>query len=200
MDYRGLKWLKFNFIIHPTELVEIYRNLNNSVYFELTSKEYKNIDETLFFNQYEKYYQKIISGQEWIKENDWNLEIYTSITNNPNLIEKEPLINVTTFCLTVDSKDRFSVALYDLGISNLGIQINYPKEIYSFDSKKIFNTEHFYNFKLFTEIIETIKKKGRKAKVKRKNKVLRPNFWLTEKVIDDINHNYNIKNNLIEVI
>ncbi len=102
--------------------------------------------------------------------------------------------------MTVDLKDKFSVSLYDLGMSNLGIQINYLKEIYSFDSKNIFGTENFYNFKLFTEIIEAIKKKGRKAKVKRKNKVSRPNFWLTEKVIDDINNNYNIKTNLIEII
>ena len=223
MNYRGLKWQKFNFVIHPTELQEIFRKIDCFIAItnQRVEENYQITDKTSVPEQYNKYYNKITSGEKWVRENDWKLEIHTSLTNDPNIIhyepfEKEedgiikifkkaiqlkPVINITVFCLKIDSKDKFNISLYDSsGESNLGLQINYPREIYSIENQETIKTETFSNFRLYTDLVNSIKKIGKKAKASRKNKVSKPNFWLTERVIDDINNNYHLKNNSIRFI
>lgn len=222
MSYRGLKWQKFNFIIHPTEFQKIFKKVDCFIAIanKRVEEDYEITDKTSIIEQYTRYYNKIISGQPWIREIDWKLEIHTSLTIDPEIVQYEPfqieenglvktfkranqlepLINVTNFCLTVDKKERLSVALYDSGSSNLGLQINYPKEIYDFDKKQTMKTEEFSNFKLYTNLITSIKTIGKKAKATRNGKLSKPNFWVTEKVIDDINNNYNVKEKMITFI
>lgn len=223
MNYRGLKWQKFNFVVHPIELQEIFRKMDcfTAITNKRVEESYQITDKASVSEQYNKYYNKIMSGEKWVRENDWKLEIHTSLTNNPNTIryepfekeedgmikifkraiQLEPVINVTIFCLMIDSKDKFNVALYDSsGESNLGLQINYPREIYNFENQKTIKTETFSNFRLYTDLVNSIKKVGRKAKATRENKISKPNFWLTERVIDDINNSYNVKNNSIKFV
>lgn len=222
MTYRGLKWDKFNFVIHPTELQEVLKKADcfTAITNKRVEEDYQIKDKTSIIKKYANYYNKIISGQEWFTESDGKLEIHTSLTIDPKLIEYEPfqreedgiiktfkraiqlepVVNVTNFCLTINAKDKLSVSVYDLGKSNLGLQLNYPKEIYNFETKETIKTDKFSNFNLFVDLKKSIKKIGRKAKVERKGIIAKPNFWLTEKVIDDLNNNFKVKENLIEFI
>jgi len=221
MSYRGLKWLKFNFVIHPKELEEVFNNLNYFIAITNTrvSEDYQIKDKTSIFTDYKAYYDKIISGEEWLKE-DWKLDIYTQITDNPKLVnyedfeieEKneikrfkraiplEPVINISPFNLTVQN-EKLSVAFHDsTRNSYLGIQFTYPKEIIYLETNEVLSTVELSTFELYTELLNLIKKKCKKAKAMKAGKVLKPNFWISELAIAEVNNNVNLKNNDIILV
>ncbi len=219
MSYRGLKWLKFNFVIHPNELKEIFEKLNYFIVItnQRVEENYQVSDKDWIFDKYHQYYSKIISGEKWTQEEDVSID--TSITDNLKLIKYEkfkveedgiqktfkraiqlkPVINVTTFSLVIDYKDRLSVAFYEPK-SNLGIQLNYPKEIYNFETDENIKTEKFSTYKLYKELVKSVKKISKKACVERNGKRIKPNFWISEKAINDINNNYSLKKNNIKLL
>ena len=221
MSYSGLNWLKFNFVLHPSELKEIFNELN--YFIAITNRrvdeDYQIRDKTSIFTDYKAYYDKIISGEEWLKE-DWKLDIYTQITDNPELvnyevfeieeeneikkfkraIQLEPVINVSPFNLTVQN-DKLSVAFHDsTRNSHLGIQLTYPKEIIYLETKEVLSTEQLSTFQLYSELIKLIKKKCKKAKAMKEGKVLKPNFWISELAIAEVNSNVNLKSNDIILV
>ncbi|WP_405397514.1 hypothetical protein [Maribacter sp. Asnod2-G09] len=221
MSYRGLKWLKFNFVMHPKELKEVFNNLNYFIAItnRRISEDYQIRDKASIFTDYKAYYEKIISGEEWSKE-DWKLDIYTQITDNPELvnyevfeieeeneikrykraIQLEPVINVAPFNLTVQN-EKLSVAFHDsTRNSSLGIQFSYPKEILYLKTNEVMLTEQLSTFQLYSELIKQIKKKCKKAKAMKEGKVLRPNFWISELAIAEVNSNVNLKSNDIILV
>ena len=221
MSYRGLKWLKFNFVMHPKELKEVFNNLNYFIAItnRRISEDYQIRDKASIFTDYKAYYEKIISGEEWSKE-DWKLDIYTQITDNPELvnyevfeieeeneikrykraIQLEPVINVSPFNLTVQN-EKLSVAFHDsTRNSSLGIQFSYPKEILYLKTNEVMLTEQLSTFQLYSELIKLIKKKCKKAKAMKEGKVLKPNFWISELAIAEVNSNVNLKNNDIILV
>ena len=219
MSYQGLKWKKFKFTLHPIEFEKVFEGLEYFIAITNTGvdENYEIKDKTSIFLRYKLYYEKIISGEEW-KNDDWKLNIHTSLTDNPKYIEYErfehnengetrtfkrstqlePVINISAFSLKVDHKERLSVMFYDhKNNSNIGLEISYPKEIQYLESGNIISTENLSTHKLYLELITRIKKVSKKAKAKRKGSLSKPNFWISSKCIKDVNNNVMIKQNMI---
>ncbi|MBS9774002.1 MAG: hypothetical protein KGV59_02430 [Tenacibaculum sp.] len=217
MKYYAKKWTKFNFIVHPTELENIFKELN---YFIIPSTrvsiDYKltDIDNTSIFKEYGEFYEKVISGKDL--GNDKKIIIVTRLTNNLNLIELEPfeieegnkikkfkrvlisefMVNIGTFSFMAYPKDKLTTAYCDnTGKSDLGLQISYPKEIICLDDNKIIKLDEFKTYELYSEIVKKIKKISRRVKAIRNGIEIKPNFWITEKVLKDINNNLYLREN-----
>ena len=211
MSYKGLKWKKFKFTLHPTEFEAIFKDLD--YFIAITNKRvdenYQISDKTSIFSQYKSFYLKITSGEEW-KDDDWKLDIHTSITDHPKNIKYEvfkreedgeiktfkrsiqmvPVINISPFSLMIDHKERLSIAFCDSKRnSNIGLEISYPKEFISLKSKKVFSTENLAAHKLYLELIKRIKKVSNKARANRNNIKSKPNFYISSKCINEINRN-----------
>lgn len=219
MSYQGLKWKKFKFILHPSEFEKLFENLEYFIAITNTrvNENYQIKEKTSIFLQYQLYYEKVTSGKEW-KDDDWKLNIHTSLTDNPQYInyEKfehkedleikifkrsiqiEPVINISPFSLQLDSKKKLTVQFSDhKHNSNIGLEISYPKEIIYLESGNIISTENLSTYKLYLELIKRIKKTSKKSKAKRENNVSTPNFWISAKCISEINNNAMVKRNLI---
>lgn len=219
VDYWVKKWLKFNFVVTPTELEAIFKDLDYfiAVTNQRVPLDYKITDKTSIFREYSLFFQRVVSGKEWQK--DWNsVPICTSLTTNPNHIKyapfeieeenkikkfkkvvavEESLISIGVFSLMIDHKDRLTTAYFDTqGNSLLGLQFSYPKEIYL--NEKNMETKNFSTYNLYNTLIHRIKKKTKKVKAMRNGKQSKPNFWLSEKVLSEINNNFNLlKNNIV---
>ncbi len=219
MSYRGLKWLSFNFVLKPGEFESIFKDLQ--YYFAVTNQrvdvDYQITDKTSVFRSYDLFYNKVISGDEWSKE-DWRLDINTAITDNPELIKYEafereenneiktfkrvvqmdPVINISPFTLRVDNKDRLTVAIADHTRNTyVGLQFTYPKEYYSFETDNCYLTENMSTFALYRELISRIKKNSKKANAVRNGKSFKPNFWISPNCISEINNNFGLRKNSI---
>ena len=148
------------------------------------------------------------------------MDIYTQITDNPELvnyevfeieedneikrykraIQLEPVINVAPFNLTVQN-EKLSVVFHDsTRNSSLGIQFSYPKEILYLKTNEVMLTEQLSTFQLYSELVKRIKKKCKKAKAMKEGKVLKPNFWISELAIAEVNSNVNLKGNDIILV
>lgn len=221
MTYWAKKWLKFNFVIHPLELEEI---LNQMTYYELPETrvaiDYEiDINTKTIVEDYKIFYDKVISGE--LSETSYTHHYFIkSIIDNSDFVRFEevevtennelkkfkvlerlsPTINFSAFALMVDYKDRLSVAYMDpTNKSNLGIEISFPKAFYSYISKRTKETEKLSTFQLYSELIRLIKQKTRKAKAERNGVISKPNFWISESVIEEINNNISLKSNGIRL-
>lgn len=217
MSYTGLKWLKFKFILHPSEFENIFYGIE--YFIAITNQrvevDYKIEDKTSIFKQYELYYNKIISGNEW-KKAEWKLDIHTQITDNPEYIKYEvfeieednqykkftraiqiePVINISSFALRVDHKEQLRVNLFDGKLnSHIGLEFSYPKEIWQ--NNEVIKTENLSTYKLYAELIKRIKKQASKAKAVRHGVHSSPDFWISEKCLPEINNNFGLKENSI---
>ncbi len=217
VNYWVKKWIKFNFIVTPAELEDIFKELNYFIAVVNTrvDLDYKITDKTSIFRDYSLFYQRVVSGKEWQKK--WGAyPICTHLTTNPNHIKyepfeikengkikkfkktisiEEPLISIGLFSLMIDHKGRLTTAYSDAN-SLLGLQFNYPKEIYL--NEKNVETINFSTYKFYNTLVQRIKKKTKKAKAIRNGKQSKPNFWLSEKVLFEINNNFNLlKNNIV---
>ncbi len=217
MSYTGLKWHKFKFVLHPSEFESIFYDIEYFIAITNTRVEvdYKIEDKTSIFEQYELYYNKITSGSEWKKE-EWKLDIYTQITDNPKYIKYEvfeieednqlkkfkrsiqiePVINISPFSLMVDHKQQLRVNLFDSKRnSHIGLEFTYPKEILR--NNKTIKTENLTTYKLYVELIKRIKKQAHKVKAVRDDVNSSPDFWISEKCLPEINNNFGLKENSI---
>ncbi len=219
MKYYAKKWNKFNFIVHPTELETIFKEIN---YFIIpntrVSIDYKltDIDNASIFKEYKEFYDKVVSGR--YLEEEKKLDVIIRLTNDLNLIKFEPfeieesgkvkkfkrvlisefMVNIGTFSFMAYPKDKLTTSYYDVtGKSDLGLQISYPKEIICTESSNIIELDKFKTYKLYTEITKKVKKIAKRAKAIRNGIETKPNFWITEKVLKDINNNYYLRENNI---
>ncbi|MDA3616002.1 hypothetical protein [Polluticaenibacter yanchengensis] len=217
MSYTGLKWLKFKFILHPSEFVNIFHDIEYFIAItnQRVEADYKIEDKTSIFKQYELYYNKIISGNEWKKE-EWKLDIHTQITDKPQYIryeifeikennqhkkfkraiQIEPVINISSFALRVDHKQQLRVNLFDGKLnSHIGLEFSYPKEIWQ--NNETIKTGNLSTYNLYVELIKRIKKYTHKAKAVRNGINSSPDFWISEKCLPEINNNFGLKENAI---
>lgn len=218
MSYTALKWHKFKFVLHPSEFEIIFSGLDYFIAItnERVEIDYKIEDKTSIFKEYELYYNKMISGSKRKKE-EWKLDIYTQITDNPKyidfeifeikenkqlkkfkrVIQNEPVINVSPFSLTVNEiKNQLRVNIFDdTGNSNIGLEFSYPKEIWQND--KTVKTENFTTYKLYVELVKRIKKISRKAKAVRNEENSSLDFWISDKSLSGVNNNVGLKENSI---
>lgn len=218
MSYTALKWHKFKFVLHPSEFEIIFSGLDYFIAItnERVEVDYKIEDKTSIFKEYELYYNKMISGSKRKKE-EWKLDIYTQITDNPKYIDfeifeikenkqlkkfkraiqNEPVINVSPFSLTVNEiKNQLRVNIFDdTGNSNIGLEFSYPKEIWQND--KTVKTENFTTYKLYVELVKRIKKFSRKAKAVRNEENSSLDFWISDKSLPEINNNIGLRENSI---
>lgn len=218
MSYTALKWHKFKFVLHPSEFEIIFSDLDYFIAItnERVEADYKIEDKTSIFKEYELYYNKMISGSKRKKE-EWKLDIYTQITDNPKYIDfeifeikenkqlkkfkraiqNEPVINVSPFSLTVNEiKNQLRVNIFDdTGNSNIGLEFSYPKEIWQND--KTVKTENFTTYKLYVELVKRIKKFSRKAKAVRNEENSSLDFWISDKSLSGVNNNVGLKENSI---
>jgi hypothetical protein len=135
----------------------------------------------------------------YIKYENFETEEDNQIKRFKRAIQIEPVINVSTFDLTIQ-KENLSVAYSDTNRnSHLGIQLSYPNEIFYFENQEVKSTEEMSTFQLYSELIWLIKKITKKAKALRNGKVSNPNFWISERIIDEINNNINLKTNFIKL-
>jgi len=210
------KWHKIKFVLQPTELEEIFSDLD--CYFPITNtrvpRDYTVEDNTSLFSKYKLYFEKVVSGKEWTKE-EYKLSFYISITDSPKLIKYENfenedgqfmrpivlepvLIQVAPFSLKLH-KSKISVQFLDR-YANIGIEFAYIKEIWDNEQQKYISTENRTTFKLYKTLTDKIKKKSKKAKVVIGNKTYKPNFWISNSCIAQINNNIMMKNEKIELI
>lgn len=218
MSYTALKWHKFKFVLHPSEFEIIFSGLDYFIAItnERVEVDYKIEDKTSIFKEYEMYYNKMISGSKRKKE-EWKLDIYTQITDNPKYIDfeifeikenkqlkkfkraiqNEPVINVSPFSLTVNEmKNQLRVNIFDdTGNSNIGLEFSYPKEIWQND--KTVKTENFTTYRLYVELVKRIKKISRKAKAVRNEENSSLDFWISDKSLSGVNNNVGLKENSI---
>lgn len=209
------RWNKFKFTLHPSEFENLFDNLEYFIAITNTRVDvnYQITDKTSIFSQYQLYYKKIISGEAREKE-DWKLNIYTALTDNPEYIKFEefkieedgkvktfklpvviePVINISPFSLQIDAKERLTVMFSDSNY-NIGLEISYLKKIVDLESGKIISTENLSTHKLYLELVKRIKKVSKKSKARRNNKISRPNFWISSRCINEINKNAMIKRN-----
>lgn len=216
------QWHKFKFILHPSEFEDIFKGLE--YFFPITNTrvpiDYEITDKTSIISKYEAYYNKIVSGTEWTKD-DWKLIIYSSITDNKALVEYEsfeieedgkmnkykrpiilqPVINISPFNLMVDPKDRLSVMYSDpRRLSYIGIEFAYRTTYRDPKSNEFIPTNDLSTYHLFQQLIASIKSKSGKAKAQRNGKLSRPNFWISKRCIPEINNNVMMKKNKILLI
>lgn len=219
MSYRVLKWKKFKFTVHPVEFEKVFEGLEFFIAITNTrvDEHYQITDKTSIFSQYKRYYEKIISGEEW-QNDDWKLNIHTSLTDSPKhirfekfernehgerktfkrSIQLEPVINIAPFSLQIDHKERLTVMLFDHSHnSNIGLEMSYPKEIQYLESGNIISTEKLSTHALYLELTKRIKKISKKAKAKRAGSLSTPNFWISPMCTDEVNNNVMMKQNAI---
>lgn len=218
MSYTVQKWSKFKFILHPSEFEIIFSGL--AYFIAVTNKrvdvDYKIEDKTSIFNHYKLYYDKLTSGKKR-EIVDKKLDIYTQITDNPKYIDyeifeiednnqlkkfkraiqREPVINVSPFSLTVNErKNQLHVNFFDgIGNSNIGLEFSYPREIWLNDS--VLKTENLSTYTLYQELIKRIKKVSRKAKAVRNGENYSPDFWISDMCLSDVNNNFGLRENSI---
>ncbi|WP_027388274.1 hypothetical protein [Chryseobacterium gregarium] len=218
MSYIVQKWNKFKFVLHPSEFEIVFFGLE--YFIAITNRrvpiDYKIEDKTSIFQQYELYYNNLTSGRER-KEEERKSDIYTQITDNPKYIDyeifeseennqlkkfkraiqREPVINISPFSLTVDEKkNQLRVNIFDgTGNSNIGLEFSYPKEIWQ--NGKALTTENLTTYKLYVELIKRIKKNARKAKAIRNGDTSSPDFWISERSLPEVNTNFGLKENSI---
>ncbi len=218
MSYIVQKWNQFKFVLHPSEFEIVFFGLE--YFIAITNRrvpiDYKIEDKTSIFQQYELYYNNLTSGRER-KEEERKSDIYTQITDNPKYIDyeifeseennqlkkfkraiqREPVINISPFSLTVDEKkNQLRVNIFDgTGNSNIGLEFSYPKEIWQ--NGKALTTENLTTYKLYVELIKRIKKNARKAKAIRNGDTSSPDFWISERSLPGVNTNFGLKENSI---
>nr|WP_299175170.1 hypothetical protein [uncultured Allomuricauda sp.] len=215
----GRGWHKFKFILKPERLNSIFQNLN--YWFFITNTrvpiDYEISQETTFFDDYETFFNRVVSGKEWNKKEDWAIEspIRVSITNNLDSIKfediknrkgeissefklvrpSEPVVNIRPF-YTYFKNGKLSIETSnDEGV--LGLELSYPKVV-SFGSEGheyLYETEQFSGFELLTELVKRTKKLSHKAKLTCNEKTYRPNFWVDNKLTEEINNNSYLKKN-----
>lgn len=221
MSYTAIKWNKFKFCLHPSEFETIFSGL--AYFVAITNQrvevDYAIVDKTSIFKQYELYYNKLTSGSERKRE-EWKLDIYTQITDNPEYIDyevfeieennqlrkfkraiqREPVINISPFALTVnESKNQLRVNIYDgKRNSNIGLEFSYPKEIWQND--KALKTENLTTYKLYVELVKRIKKIAHKAKAVRNTDNSNPDFWISDRCLSEINNNFGLRENAIILV
>ncbi|MGJ1196001.1 hypothetical protein ACR777_06455 [Sphingobacterium spiritivorum] len=218
MSYTAIKWNKFKFCLHPSEFETIFSGL--AYFVAITNQrvevDYAIVDKTSIFKQYELYYNKLTSGSERKRE-EWKLDIYTQVTDNPDYIDyevfeieennqlrkfkraiqRQPVINISPFALTVnESKNQLRVNIYDgKRNSNIGLELSYPKEIWQND--KALKTENLTTYKLYIELVKRIKKIAHRAKAVRNADNSSPDFWISDRCLSEINNNFGLRENEI---
>jgi len=211
----GRGWHTFRFIVLPDELQNIFLDLD--YWFVLTNQRvpisYRVEDKNSLFKNYELYFEKIFSGEPFLKK-DWQIEsgIRISIIDDSKKIEfepvfnklkekskeyklvrpTEPVINVAPFSLYPIESGGLSVA-YSESERNVGLELTYPKVI-SLDSEEhrfLHETKDFSTYHLYFELPNRIKKISKKAIVLRNEKLIRPNFWISPKCVEIFRNNFN---------
>ena len=213
------KWNSIKFILSPKEFKSLFNDLE--YYTPITNArvptDYKATKNTLILD-YELYYNKVISGKSWENE-DWKLNIHSSITDNldhikyepfqieeQNIMQKymrpviiEPVINISPFTLKINHKKQLSVIYSDSTYnSNIGIEFSYSKNFYR--NSKFVPTDQFSTYQLYLELVKRIKSITNKAKIERNNKLEKPNFWISKSCINVINNSIAIKENNLKLI
>lgn len=217
----GKGWNKFKFILHPAEFFEVFSksqlsfvvtNTRVAIGYEYTSK------ETLF-SAYERYYEKVASGDNWNKKKDWKIDnaVRASIIDDLRKVSfipiktkkeaedgkyqlvqtEEPVINLSPFSLYLGAGKLSIESFYEQG--NIGIELSYPKVIsMESDGHSTFHSTSDYAVKkVYDDLIVDIKLKSKKAVIKGEAKTYKPNFWVSKKCHSTINENHFLKfNNL----
>ena len=219
----GKGWYSFKFILSPDEFESIFNKLSYS-FIEANKRaelDYTETNKLSFFSNYRIFYNKIISGECWDKKVDWAIESSMrisiaddikkisfkefSIKEKGNLnsyklvIPTEPLINIHPFFLSL-LNETLSLETFNV-IGILGIQFSYPKVI-SWEHENhqhLHDTQRFKTKELFNTLTHLIKDSSRKAKLSGPSKIYRPNFWVNENCLNDVNNNYYLKTNFLKI-
>lgn len=225
MSYIIKKWHRFKFIIHPKEFENLFDELE--YYFPICNKrvaqDYAINDKSSVIKKYSLYYNKIVSGDKWETIEDRQLVFYGSITDKRSNVEYEgfeikengvfnkyklpliikPIITISPFTLKFNQKGSLTVIFSDsTNFTNIGIEFIYPKEIYDKKLQQVVLTENFETAQLFQKLISRIKKISSKVKIQRGNneKILKPNFWISKRCIDEVNNNVMMKKEKLKII
>ncbi len=218
----GKGWHKFKFVLRPESLMEVFEKMN--FWFVITNTrvpiDYEMSKETSFFDDYATFFNRITSGKDWDRKEDWMFEsaIRISLINDLETITfediknrkgeisseyksvrpKEPVVNVRPFYLHLKNGKLSIETSNDEGI--LGLELSYPKVV-SFGSeghKHLYETDQYSSYELFMELTKRIKKVGHKAKLLGVEKIYRPNFWVDNIIPEEVNNiSYLKKNQLI---
>ncbi|WP_222984049.1 hypothetical protein [Flagellimonas meishanensis] len=215
----GRGWHKFKFVLKPESLSQVFQNM--TYWFVITNSrvaiDYEMSKETSLFDDYRAFFTRIVSGKDWNRKEDWTYEsairisvindletiIFEDIKNRKGEISLEyksiqpiePVINIRPFYLYLKN-GKFSIETSnDEGI--LGLELSYPKVV-SFGSEGheyLYETDQYSGYELFMELTNRIKKLSHKAKLTGIEKTYRPNFWVDNKIPDEINNNSYLKKN-----
>lgn len=152
MNYSGMSWKTFNFIIAPEELREVLQPYhmvidNTHVLLDYTES---SIEE--YVDMYRELFGLLSSGEQLIWKQHWHLTEHRAVTSDlskciygriheyegqqyKSPIFNEPLVNLQpyTFSVYKDSKDKLAVSTrfsYEQNPENIvGVEINYPSKI-----------------------------------------------------------------------
>lgn len=220
----GKGWDKFKFVLTPADLRSIFENLN--YWFVITNSavviDYSITDKDSLFENYKRYYNKIVSGEPRTTKEDSQIEsgIRISITDSPakisfeeicskkgtvskefkRVVVQEPVVNVTPFYLAYENEQLTIQSYNEEGA--LGLEFNYPKVV-SFDFEQhaaLHDTTANSNKLLFDNLIARIKERARKAKLVSPAKGFRPNFWISEDSLEEVNRNYYLRRHALKLL
>jgi hypothetical protein len=215
----GRGWNRFKFVLTPNELKDVFQGLE--YWFAITNSrvpvEYEVNDKESLFGNYLVLYNKIVSGQPWIRKEDFRIEmkVSLSITHDPRKITferiedkeiedghlyklpflMEPVIHISPFYLDYRNQELSDRFFNQEGI--IGLELTFPKFAWFSDGghKIKHDTATFHGKHLYDELVKRIKKKTKKAKLTDTIKTFKPNFWISESASQDINANWYLRQN-----
>lgn len=209
----GITWDKFYFIITPDEFELIFGS--GDFYFMKTNcrvaLDYQYDSKESIFLAYQNFWEKIIVGKRKLVNpefTDTYLPIYISIIDNYRNIKfekidsksdgnidfkrvssKKPFIGLSPAELSFFN-DKISM-IYANTEGMIGLRLVRPKRIDGISTKNEPITP------IYRDMVKSIKKICKKAKIQREETLFKPNLWISENAKKVINENiYLVENNL----
>lgn len=222
--YFALSWKKFDFVVTPSEFRGIFsredfvflaNRIREKTQSKITPKEQ-------VFSDYERYFERIILREDGRTSELWDDEVRIYLIDGEDklcsddslegkaegefkiLDSAKPCAKLAPFNLLYnDEKKRLSTAYFEPdGV--FGLRLAYPKTVSLRDENGElggnYETDDYEMSRIYTQLVASIKKLAKKAKVANDNGGVKADFWISKAAACLAGQNFYLKSNGLKFI
>ena len=222
--YFALSWKKFDFVVTPSEFRGIFSR-EDFVFLADRVREKtqsKIISKEQVFSDYERYFERIILREDGRTSELWDDEVRIYLIDGEDklyfddslegkaggefkiLDSTKPCAKLAPFNLLYnDEKKRLSTAYFEPdGV--FGLRLAYPKTVSLRDENGElggnYETDDYEMSRIYTQLVASIKKLAKKAKVANDNGGVKADFWISKAAACLAGQNFYLKSNGLKFI
>ena len=216
--YFALSWKKFDFVVTPSEFRDVFsredfvflaNRIREKTQSKITPKEQ-------VFSDYERYFERIILRENGRTSELWDDEVRLHLIDGEDklyfddslgvkiLYSAKPCATLAPFNLLYnDEKKRLSTAYFEPdGV--FGLRLAYPKTVSLRDENGElggnYETDDYEMSRIYTQLVASIKKLAKKAKVANDIGGVKAGFWISKAAACLAGRNFYLKSNGLKFV